>query len=47
MNQAACGQVLELCDGTIFLNALLGLLLPLCGTVVETGERGISEARRL
>ena len=48
MDESACGQILELCDGAIFLDALLcllSLLLPPCGAVVEAGERDILEAR--
>lgn len=51
MDESACGQILELCDGAIFLDALLcllcllSLLLPPCGAVVEAGERDILKAR--
>ena len=48
MDKSACGQFLKLCDGSIFLDALLcllSLLLPPCGAVVEAGERDILKAR--
>lgn len=49
VNESFCGEVLELCDESIFTTILLCLcrnLLPLCA-VVEARDRGVCEARCL